>query len=355
MLAEITQSKFVLHVGIDISATKASVAWVMPATKRESETAFESLLTPNGMAGLNQQILEIQQNAGAIHITMEATGNYHIRLAHFLYQKGYALSVINPVQARRFAEVFLQREKTDAIDALSLARMGDRVLLKLWTPPPPLYEELQQRIAQRAALVKMHAEERSRQKSREYRITSIVAVDTRSKELRLLLKRQIEEIEKEFEVVLKQDETWANCAKRIVSIPGVGIATATWLIMLTLNFTTCDSPEQLAAFIGLVPHRRQSGTGLNTFTSIGHVGHDDIRHHMYVVAMSCLHYNPIIKRYYDQVKIRRKSHRLCCIAAARKLIHMIWAIAKSDRPFDPDYAAKLQLAKQNPGQEQNTQ
>jgi len=140
--------------------------------------------------------------------------------------------------------------------------------------------------------------------------------------------------------VLKQDPAWADTAKRITTIPGVGIATAAWLIMLTLNFTTCDSAKQLASFIGLMPHRRQSGTSLNTFVSIGHVGHDDVRHHLYIATMSCLRYNPLIKAYYDQVKARRKSHRLACVAAARKLIHMIWAIAKSDKSFDPHYAAK---------------
>jgi transposase len=338
-------STFVLQVGIDVSAQKASVAWVTSDT--QSEQAFDIPLTPVGMAGLRQRLLTLAPDPVTIHVTMEVTGNYHIHLAHFLHGQGFAVSVVNPVQARRYAEVFLQREKTDALDALTLARMGQQVELKLWTPPPPIYEELQQRVLQRAALVKLHALAVNRQKSRQYRIASIESVDARSKELMLLLKRHIGQIEKEFEVVLKQDPDWAATAKRITTIPGVGIATATWLIMLTLNFTTCDSAKQLASFIGLVPHRRQSGTSLNTFVSIGHVGHDDVRHHLYVATMSALRYNPLIKAYYDQVKARRKSHRLACIAAARKLIHMIWAIAKSDSAFDSDYASKNSKPSEN--------
>jgi transposase len=338
-------SDFVLQVGIDVSALKASVAWV--TSDAQSEQAFEIPLTPVGMTGLCQRLLTLQPDRAAIHVTMEVTGNYHVHLAHFLHGQGFGVSVVNPIQARRYAEVFLQREKTDALDALTLARMGRHVELKLWTPPPPIYEELQQRVLQRATLVKMHALTVNRQKSRQYRITSVDAVDARSKELMLLLKRHIGQIEKEFEVVLKQDPEWAATAKRITTIPGVGIATATWLIMLTLNFTTCDSAKQLASFIGLVPHRRQSGTSLNTFVSIGHVGHDDVRHHLYVATMSALRYNPLIKAYYDQVKARRKSHRLACIAAARKLIHMIWAIAKSDSAFDPEYASKNSKSSEN--------
>ena len=347
-MTDLNPSDFVLHVGIDVASTKVSVAWIRLNPYQESVKATEVSLTPNGLASLRQQLTALHPDLRAIHITLEVTGNYHIRLAHFLHEQGCMLSVINPIQSRRYAEVFLQREKTDAIDALALARMGAQVTLKQWMPPPPLYEELQQRVMQRAALVKMHTEVLNRHKSREYRISSIEAVDARSKDLMLVIKRQIEQIEKEFMTVLKQDESWAASARRIVSIPGVGISTAAWLIMLTQNFTTCDSPEQLASFIGLVPHRQQSGTSLNTFTSIGHVGHDDVRHHLYIATMSCLHYNPLIRAFYDQVKARRKSHRLACIAAERKLIHLIWALAKGDKLFDADYAAKNQGAPAKP-------
>jgi hypothetical protein len=122
--------------------------------------------------------------------------------------------------------------------------------------------------------------------------------------------------------------------------------------MLTNNFSACDSASQLAAFIGLVPYRRQSGTSLNTYLSIGHVGHDDVRHHLYSATLSALRYNPVIKAYYDQVKARRKSHRLATIAAARKLIHLIWAIAQSDQPFDPDYMPSN--IRNSPGAERKT-
>ncbi len=65
-----------------------------------------------------------------------------------------------------------------------------------------------------------------------------------------------------------------------------------------------------------------------------------MRHHLYSATLSALRYNPVIKAYYDQLRARRKSHRLATIAAARKLIHLIWAIAQSDQPFDPEYASR---------------
>src|SRR5450432_2859305 len=114
-----TPVSFVLHVGVDIAATKASVAWIKSPDPRQPP--FEIDLTPTGMTHLVKRLLAVCPQPGAIHVVMEATGNYHHRLAHFLHDGGFVLSVVNPVQARRFAEVFLQREKTVALDALSLA------------------------------------------------------------------------------------------------------------------------------------------------------------------------------------------------------------------------------------------
>ncbi len=249
---ELAPDLFLLHVGIDIASKKASVAWL--TATGQVEPAFEIFQTATGMAGLRQRLLSVCPDVARIHVMMEVTANYHVHLAHFLHERGFQVSVVNPLQARRFVEVFLKREKTDAIDALMLAQMGQQMALRRWTPPPPLYEELQQRIIQRAALVKMHANTINRQKSRQHRIAEVEAVEVRSKELLLLLRRHIAQIEKEFASVLKQDPTWAATAKRITSIPGVGIATAAWLIMLTNNFAACDSASQLAAFIGLVPY-----------------------------------------------------------------------------------------------------
>jgi transposase len=55
---------------------------------------------------------------------LEATGHYWRNLFVALLAKGYAVAVLNPVRTRRFAEEELQRTKTDAIDALGIARFA---------------------------------------------------------------------------------------------------------------------------------------------------------------------------------------------------------------------------------------
>jgi transposase len=282
--------------------------------------------------------LALCPQAGAIHVTLEACGSYYIHLAYFLYEQGFAVSVLNALYVRRFAEGERQLDKTDDLDALTLARYGLHKHPALWSPPPSIHEELFQRLMQRQSLVKLHTQAANRSQTWPYRIRAIQTVQLRHQALCTLLKRQIRAIERELQAVLAQEPTWAQNAAFITSIPGVGLVTAAWLLMLTTNFTTCTSPKQLAAFIGLVPRQRQSGTYLNTHRSIGHVGHDDIRQHLFIVTLACLRYNPVIRAYYDQVKARRHRHKLACIAATHKLLNLIWAVVHHQTYFNPDLA-----------------
>jgi transposase len=55
-------------------------------------------------------------------VAMEATGHYWKNLFAVLSAKGYLVFVLNPLRTRRFAEEDMQRTKTDAIDAVGIAR-----------------------------------------------------------------------------------------------------------------------------------------------------------------------------------------------------------------------------------------
>src|ERR1700732_1390523 len=57
-------------------------------------------------------------------LALEATGHYWRNLFVALLAKGYSVAVLNPLRTRRFAEEELRRTKTDAIDALGIARFA---------------------------------------------------------------------------------------------------------------------------------------------------------------------------------------------------------------------------------------
>lgn len=62
--------------------------------------------------------------ADDLQVAMEATGHYWRNLFVALVARGYVVALINPLRTARFAEEELRRAKTDAIDALGIARFA---------------------------------------------------------------------------------------------------------------------------------------------------------------------------------------------------------------------------------------
>jgi hypothetical protein len=70
-----------------------------------------------------------------------------------------------------------------------------------------------------------------------------------------------------------------------------GLSTG-WLLVATVNFTTCDTVQQLCSFAGIVPRQRQSGTSLNKRPNVGYAPHPRLRHALVIASMSALQHNP---------------------------------------------------------------
>ena len=66
------------------------------------------------------------------HCVMEATGCYHIQLANYLFEKGFDVSVSNPLVIKRFIQMKQHKVKTDKQDARMIALYGVEQNPKLW-------------------------------------------------------------------------------------------------------------------------------------------------------------------------------------------------------------------------------
>lgn len=108
-------------VGIDIASEKHVVAVV--------GEAGGVLVKPTGFgedAGGYGKLFELLGAAGEVLVAMEATGHYWKNLFAELAARGFPVALLNPVRTHRFAGEELERTKTDAIDALSIARFAQQ-------------------------------------------------------------------------------------------------------------------------------------------------------------------------------------------------------------------------------------
>lgn len=105
--------------GIDIAAEKHFVAVVDEA----SNTVVKPCSFAEDAAGY-EKLLSLLGGPGEMLVAMEATGHYWQNLFAALAAAGYAVALLNPLRTRRFAGEDLERTKTDAIDALGIARFA---------------------------------------------------------------------------------------------------------------------------------------------------------------------------------------------------------------------------------------
>ena len=327
-----------LFVGVDIAAATAAVAWQRPDAPRSRVLTIAQ--TPAGCAALSAQLQATTVTPARTLVVMEATGSYWITLATSLHDAGYAVSVINPAQAHAFAKALLKRAKTDAIDAQTLTQLAALLQPAPWTPPPAVYHELQQRLAERDVLLDLRQQVRNQRHALRQHPTVIGAVLARMEALIATLSAQIATVEAELTPALAQDAAWAAAAARLQTITGVGLLTASWLLVTTICFTSCPTPEAATAYAGLAPNERSSGTSVYQRPRIGHTGNARLRTALYMATLRAAARNPVIKPFYDRLRAAGKPMKVARGAAARKLLHLAWALVTKEQDFDPTYAQR---------------
>jgi len=193
-----------LFVGVDIAAATATVSWHIPEQKPGKSLTIEQ--TPEGFSALHQRLMKTGARPAQILVVPEATGVYWLSFATFFSRQGYAVSVVNPTQAHHFAKALLKRAKTDAINAQTLAALAALLQPALWTPPPAIYEELEQRLTQRDDLLLMRGQLRNQLHALGHMPVVVAQVRKRMEALDQTLTAQIGDIEAELVALLPTEE-----------------------------------------------------------------------------------------------------------------------------------------------------
>jgi transposase len=139
----------VRYGGIDIASEKHFVAVVDGAsTVVQKATSFGE--DAEGYLKLFE-VLGPAEEVGIV--AMEATGHYWKNLFAALAAKGYRVALINPLRTSRFAAEDMQRTKTDAIDALGIARFAAQKRPEVSRLPDSVTEELRELVRLRDRLM----------------------------------------------------------------------------------------------------------------------------------------------------------------------------------------------------------
>lgn len=272
-----------------------------------------------------------------LHACMEATGVYYEDLAHFLHDKGYAVSVVNPLQIKAYAQSQLRRNKTDALDAAIIADFCCTQQSNLWTPPPPAYYELRTLVRHLAALGDDRQRQRNRLHARKHAAQPVATVIENLQAHIAFLDQQIEQVKRQIQDHIDQHPELKKHRDLLASIQGIGDLTAAKLLAEYGDMTQFSNVREVVAFAGLNPKHKRSGTSVRGKTKISKIGRSSIRAALYMPAISAKQHNRLLQPFIQRLEARGLCNMAILVALMRKLLHLAFGILKSGQPFDPHY------------------
>ncbi|MCB1237171.1 MAG: IS110 family transposase, partial [Verrucomicrobiae bacterium] len=318
-----TQTAF---LGIDVAKKTFQAALKLGA--RYAQRGFSN--NQGGFAQLRRW-LERHADASQIHATLEATGVHHLELAVDLHGYLKSVSVVNPRCPKAFAQSQLRRSKSDPVDARILADFTEALKPKPWRAPSQQERELKELARRQKSLAGMVAAEKNRLQ------------DARAASVRQSIQRHLEGLEEQKEQIVAElariihgDPILRQRLELLVSIPGIGEATALQLVAELGDVAFCyEKARDLAAHAGLTPRRRQSGTSVCSRGGICKIGSSRLRALLYFPAMVAMRHNPIMIRFAHRLRQNGKSGKAIVVAVMRKLLHCVFGVLKHQRPFNP--------------------
>ena len=330
------------YLGMDVAKAKLDCCLLLDdATgKRKTKVVANS---KSGIADLLAWVIKQRVSPSELHVVMEGTGVYHEQAALALADAGVTVSIVNPAQVKNFGRglavrtkpVLSEVEGTDGVDSFVLARYG--ILLKpdAWMPPAPEARVLQALLSRRDAIAQDLQRERNRQVKSKVtdtpeRIQKSITLSIR------FLARQLAGLQQEIDQHIDRHPGLKEDMALLQSIPAVGPQVGGNLLAV-MHSHSFDSAEQLAAYLGLVPVERQSGSSVLGRAKISKAGPSHVRAVLYMAAITVTRCNPHVKALYERLLARGKSKMSALGAAMRKLVHLCFGVIKTRKPYEPDY------------------
>jgi transposase len=317
----------VVWCGIDVSASELVVTILSEAFTQQRSFA-------NRAAGHRALLRWLQRQARSIRVCLEATGLYSLDVALALHAAaGVEVSVLNPKIACRFAET-LCRSKTDAAAAQVLAEYARRMPFVRWSPPSTTALRLRAITRHLAALIKqrtvlnnqLHAAQASTL------VPACVRQDLR-RSLRSL-ERSAHHMRRQALQLVQHDRELACRFALLQTMPGIGEASALYLLAELLLLPAGLSVRQWVAHSGLDPRHHQSGSSVQKPSRISRHGNRHLRQALYMPALVAVRHDPHLRAFYDALLQRHKRKLQALVAVSRKILHAIYGMFRSGCVYD---------------------
>lgn len=253
-------------------------------------------------------------------IVVESTGGLERSLVAALLDADLPVALVHPGRVRHLAKGLGILAKTDRIDARVLRRFGKLAAPRLMQKRSKAAEELRGLVTCRRQLLAT----RTQQTNRRGATVAKEAIKSLDAVLHTLNK-QLSRLDKRIAELIESDDEFKHLNGLLQSVPGVGPQLSASLAAELSELGDTDR-QQVCALAGVAPFNSDSGPVRGKRSIRG--GRTGVRCVLYMAGLSVMRFNPLIKRFADRLKAAGKPPKVVIVAAMRKLLTLLNAMAR---------------------------
>lgn len=316
-------------VGIDISKEKVDIRLF----DSKMDGKFDN--KPSGFRKIKSLIAKHVDKDTELLFCFEHTGLYAVPLQVYLEKENMAYHMVSGLQVKR--SLGIQRGKNDRVDARRLAEYAQshREEIKPQRLQSPHLIRLKYLLSMRSRLVRQRAGFMASIK--DYKkclaLNNADLMIHLQQEMINVLDKQVVKLEKEIRGIIASDTKIQSLFNLATSVKGIGLISATYMIVLTNCFTEFKTWRKFACYAGSAPFEHQSGTSVRGKTRISHYANKQMKAILTSAAKSAIQHSPEIRLYY-QNRIKEGKHKKIVVNIIRnKLISRVFAVVRRGTPY----------------------
>lgn len=148
---------------------------------------------------------------------------------------------------------------------------------------------------------------------------------------------QIKELKAQREIVAGEVEALVAdfpLSAVLTSMPGIGVKTAAQILLAAGDFSSFPTPGHLAAYAGIAPVTRRSGTSIRgEFPA--RAGNKRLKNALFRSAWIASCHDSVSKAYYDRKRAEGKRHNAAVMCLARRRLNVLYAMVKTGTLYQP--------------------
>lgn len=324
-----------IQLGIDVGKSKIDLCLKPDGPDGRKKTKV-LLNGPDVAVTVLEWLTRQKVSHSEVQVVMEPTGTYHEHLAYGLHDRAVRVVIANPARVRSFAQGMGILTKNDTVDADVLARYGAMRQPDVWQPPSPAIRELKALLSRRDALV----QDVNRENNRLEKLLSTCGsarVELSVRKILQALNGELEAVQALIDDHIDNHPDLKRDMEYLTSIKGVGTAVGSTMLAV-LRGNHFRSAEQAAAWLGVVPKEKRSGSSVRGRTRLSKCGPPSVRAKLYMAAMVAAKHNPHLKTFYERLVSAGKAKRSALGGVMRKLVHICFGVLMKQQKYDENYA-----------------